>query len=305
MTRIAAIDAPAVETAGLTKRYKSVTALDACTISVPEGRLCALVGPNGAGKTTLLRCLAGLAWPTSGQALVLGRKPAQDLDFLAEVSFLAQEIPLWRRLSVGAHIEIGARLNPRWDADGARQRLRRLDISLDRPVSTLSGGQRAQVALSLALAKRPSVLLLDEPVAALDPLARRHFLAVLSEAVGDGGLTVVISSHLIGDLQRVCDHLVLLAASRTQLSGDIDEIIETHKLLVGPPRDPAKLPSNLTLVDAVQSPRQTTLLVRAEGPILDPSFEVSSVGLEEIVLAYMGQGAPEALRPLYAVGGER
>lgn len=295
----------AIETWGLTKRYKSVTALDDCTITVPEGSLCALVGPNGAGKSTLLRCLAGLARPTRGEARVLGRTPGQQLDFLAEVSFLAQEIPLWRRLTAGQHIAVMARLNPRWDGGGARDRLRRLEIALDRPVGALSGGQRAQVALSLALAKRPSLLLLDEPVAALDPLARRHFLAVLAEAVSAGGLTVLISSHLVGDLQRVCDHLVLLAASRTQLCGNIDGIVAAHKLLVGPRRDPASLPADLRLVDAVHSARQSTMLVRAEGPILDPSFEISPVGLEEIVLAYMSEGAPEPLQPLHAVGGDR
>jgi ABC-2 type transport system ATP-binding protein len=293
----------AVETAGLTKRYRSVTALQDCTIGIPEGRLCALVGPNGAGKTTLLRCLAGLARPTGGEAAVLGRSPGQQLDFLAEVGFLAQEIPLWRRLSAAEHIAVGARLNPRWDADGALDRLSRLAVPAGRPVGTLSGGQRAQVALSLALAKRPSVLLLDEPVAALDPLARRHFLATLAEAVADGGLTVLISSHLIGDLERVCDHLVLLAAARTQLCGDIDTIVAEHRLLVGPPHDPAGLPGNLTVVDAVHTPRQSTLLVRAAGPVLDPSFQVHDVSLEEIVLAYMGQGGPPALRPLHAVGG--
>jgi ABC-2 type transport system ATP-binding protein len=295
----------AIETVALTKRFSSVTALDDCSITVPEGRLCALVGPNGAGKTTLLRCLAGLARPTSGAARVLGRTPGQEPEFLAGVSVVGQDVPLWRRLSAQDHLEVGARLNPRWDGDVARERLRQLEVPLHRPVRTLSGGQRAQLALSLALAKQPSLLLLDEPVAALDPLARRHFLAVLAETVADGGVTVVISSHLIGDLQRVCDYLVLLAASRTQLCGTIDEIVDTHKLLSGPRCDPATLPAGLVPIDAVHTARQTTMLVRTDVPLLDPSFEVSPIGLEEIVLAYMGQAAPEALRPLHAVGGGR
>src|SRR6202042_3658055 len=146
---------------------------------VPEGRISALVGPNGAGKTTLLRLLSGLASPTSGDAAILGSTPRQDPAFLAEIGFLAQEIPLYRRLSAEDHIAVGAHLNPRWDAASARQRLKGLNIPLDQAVGPLSGGQRAEVALSLTLAKRPRLLLLDEPVAALDPLARRQFLATL------------------------------------------------------------------------------------------------------------------------------
>ena len=169
----------AIETRGLTKRYRRVTALSDCSITVPEGRISALIGPNGAGKTTLLRLLAGLASPTSGEAAILGAAPRQDPAFLAVIGFLAQEIPLYRRMSAEAHIGIGAHMNPRWDGQSVRDRLRGLNIPLDTAVGTLSGGQRAQVALALTLAKRPKVLLLDEPVAALDPLARRHFLATL------------------------------------------------------------------------------------------------------------------------------
>ena len=222
----------AIKTHELSKRYRRVRALTECTVTVPEGRVCALVGPNGAGKTTLLRILAGLASPTGGTASVLGGVPRQDPAFLAEVGFLAQEIPLYRRLSAADHIRIGAHLNPRWDAPLARTRLAELRIPLDQRVGTLSGGQRAQVALALTLAKRPRVLLLDEPVAALDPLARRNFLATLTSAVADAGgaLTVVLSSHLVTDLERVCDHLILLAASRVQLCGDIAALLAEHKV---------------------------------------------------------------------------
>ncbi len=233
-----------IETSALTKRYRRVTALSDCTISVPEGRISALVGPNGAGKTTLLRLLAGLAAPTAGQAAVLGGPPRQDPAYLAEIGFLAQEIPLYRRMTAQDHIGIGAHLNPRWDGASVRARLGGLKIALDRPVGTLSGGQRAQVALALTLAKRPRLLLLDEPLAALDPLARRNFLAALAEAVAvkgvgeaGGGLTVVVSSHLIADIERVCDHLILLAASRVQLCGDIETVLAEHRVLVGPRKD--------------------------------------------------------------------
>ena len=222
----------AIETHELSKRYRRVSALTECTVTVPEGRVCALVGPNGAGKTTLLRILAGLTSPTSGTAAVIDGAPRQDPAFLAEIGFLAQEIPLYRRFTAGDHIRIGAHMNPRWDAPMARARLAELRIPLDQRVGTLSGGQRAQVALALTLAKQPRVLLLDEPFAALDPLARRNFLATLTSAVAEaaGRLTVVLSSHLITDLERVCDHLILMAGSRVQLCGDTGMLLAEHTM---------------------------------------------------------------------------
>jgi ABC-2 type transport system ATP-binding protein len=295
---------PAIETRGLTKRYPRVTALSDCTISVPEGRISALVGPNGAGKTTLLRLLAGLARPTGGTAAVLGGAPRQDPAFLAEIGYLAQEIPLYRRLSAEDHIRAGAHLNPRWDGAVARARLNDLRIPLGQPVGTLSGGQRAQVALTLALAKRPRVLLLDEPVAALDPLARRQFLATLTTAVADaaGDLTVLLSSHVIADVERVCDHMVLVTASRVQLCGDIDELLAGHKLLVGPRKDTAALERTHMVVQATRTERQSTLLVRLGGPVLDPAYEVSDVSLEDLVLGYLGADAAPGHAHLTPVG---
>jgi ABC-2 type transport system ATP-binding protein len=299
----------AVSTIELTKSYRSVAALQNCTVEIPPGRICALIGPNGAGKTTLLKLLAGLSRPSAGAAAVLGRRPGQDPQFLAEVGFLAQEIPLWRRFSARDHLAFGAHLNPRWDQDGALERLRTARVDLDRPVATLSGGQRAQVALTLALGKRPRLLLLDEPVAALDPLARRHFLAALVAAVADGDLTVLISSHLIGDLERICDYLVLLAAGRTQLCGDIAELVSEHKLLTGTRE--SHLAGVGSVIETTHTGRQTTVLARHPQGVLDPSWEVSDVDLEEIVLAYMGQQASvpaPALPPtptLRAVGGDR
>jgi ABC-2 type transport system ATP-binding protein len=222
----------AIDTHELGKRYRRASALTDCTVTVPEGRVSALIGPNGAGKTTLLRILAGLVHPTSGAASVLGGEPRQDPAFLADIGFLGQEIPLYRRFTAEDHIRAGAHLNPRWDAAQARRRLQELRIPADQSVGRLSGGQRAQVALALTLAKRPRLLLLDEPFAALDPLARRNFLAALTLAVTDaaGGLTVVLSSHLVSDLERVCDHLILLAASRVQLTGDIDTLLAQDRL---------------------------------------------------------------------------
>jgi ABC-2 type transport system ATP-binding protein len=291
-----------IQTRGLSKRYRRVTALSGAAITVPDGRISALIGPNGAGKTTLLRLLAGLARPTGGEVAVLGGPPSQDPAFLADIGFLAQEIPLYRRFTAGDHIGIGAHLNPRWDAASVRHRLENLGIPLDQRVGTLSGGQRAQVALTLTLAKRPRLLLLDEPVAALDPLARRQFLATLAEAVADGGLTVVLSSHLVADLERTCDHLILLAASQVQLCGDIDTLLAEHQVLVGPRKDTTAIERDHTLVQAVHTPRQTTLLIRRNGPVIDPAFEAADVGLEELVLGYMGQHAGPAAGHLTTIG---
>jgi len=296
---------PVIQTRGLGKRFRRVTALSDCTITVPEGRISALVGPNGAGKTTLLRLLSGLARPTTGEAVVLGGPPRQDPAFLAEVGFLAQEIPLYRRFTAEDHVAVGAHLNPRWDAASVRDRLRSLNIPPDRAAGSLSGGQRAQLALALTLAKRPRLLLLDEPVAALDPLARRQFLATLAEAVAPGGLTVLLSSHLIADMERVTDHLILLAASRVQLCGDIDELLAEHQVLVGPRKATAAIEKTRTVVQAVRTPRQTTLLVRGTAPIIDPAWEAAEVGLEEMVLGYMGQDAAPADSRLSMVGEEQ
>jgi ABC-2 type transport system ATP-binding protein len=302
-----------IETSGLTKRYRRVTALSDCTISVPDGRITALLGPNGAGKTTLLRLLTGLAEPTGGTAVVLGSAPGQDPAYLAQIGFLAQEIPLYRRLTAQDHIGIGAHLNPRWDGESVRARLGGLKIPLDRPVGTLSGGQRAQVALALTLAKRPRLLLLDEPLAALDPLARRNFLAALAEAAavqGDGGLSIVLSSHLLADLERVCDHLILLAESRVQLCGDIETLLAEHRVLVGPRKDTTAIARTHTVVHEETTARQTSLLVRLSGPVIDPAWAVEEPNLEEIVLGYMSQDSPDygagpGAARLSAVGGDR
>jgi ABC-2 type transport system ATP-binding protein len=301
---------PVIETVGLTKRYRRVAALSNCTIRVPEGRISALVGPNGAGKTTLLRLLAGLAAPTGGRAEVLGGPPREDPAYLAEIGFLAQEIPLYRRLTAEDHIGIGAHLNPRWDGQLVRERLAGLKIPLDRRAGTLSGGQRAQLALALTLAKRPRLLLLDEPLAALDPLARQNFLAALAEAAAGGGLTIVLSSHLIADIERTCDHLILLAESQVQLCGDIEALLAQHRILTGPRKDTTAIAATQTVVREDTTPRQTTLLVKLNGPVIDPAWAVDEPNLEEIVLGYMragqaGHDAGPAGARLTAIGGDR
>ncbi len=290
-------DILAVRTEGVGKRFGSTWALLDCSITVPRGRVCALVGPNGAGKTTLLRLLAGLSGPTAGAVRVFDRPPAQDPLFLAQIGYLGQEAPLYRRLSAAEHLALGRHLNPVWDDQRARERLADLGIPLDRPVGTLSGGQRSQVALGLALAKRPRLLLLDEPVAALDPLARREFLASLAVAAADGDLTVLLSSHLVHDIEQVCDHLILLAEGTTQVNAAIDTVLAEHRLLVGPRRPEAGVPG-ATVIDAVDHDRQTRLVARLDRPVLDPTWQVEDLSLEEIILAYMTRRDPRSARRL-------
>lgn len=286
---------------GLGKRYGTVWALQDCSVHVPQGRVSALVGPNGAGKTTLLRLLVGLSRPTSGRAEVLGLGPGSSEEFLARIGYLAQDVPLYKRLSADDHLALGAHLNRHWDASGARDRLAALRVPTDRPIATLSGGQRAQVGLGLVLAKRPQVLLLDEPVAALDPLARREFLASLSEAVADSELSVILSSHLVHDLERVCDHVILLASARTQICEDIDTVLASHRMLLGPRRTVADTERVFDVIKATHTANQTRLLVRLDGPVLDPAWDVSEVSLEEVVLAYMGMDEPVSAGPLTSV----
>jgi ABC-2 type transport system ATP-binding protein len=276
---------------GLGKSYGRRWALSDCTLDVPAGRVVGLVGPNGAGKTTLLSLAVGLLTPTSGTIEVLGGQPAGGPAELAKVGFVAQDTPTYAGLSVDDHLRLGARLNPGWDDALARDRIARLGLELSHRAGRLSGGQRAQLALTLGLAKRPELLILDEPVASLDPLARREFLQDVMEAVAEHELSVVLSSHLVSDLERVCDHLIVLVASQVQLAGDIDALLASHHRLTGARRDPARLPADQHVVHASHTDRQSTLLVRTEAPIHDPAWTVSGIGLEDLVLAYMGQAA--------------
>ncbi len=280
-----------IETRGLGKRYGRHWALADCTLDIPAGRVVGLVGPNGAGKTTLLNLVGGLLTPTSGTVNVLGGRPAEGPGQLAKVGFVAQDTPTYAALTVEEHLRLGARLNPRWDTGLARERVERLGLDPGRKAGRLSGGQRAQLSLTLGIAKRPELLVLDEPVASLDPLARREFLQGLMEAAAEHTLSVVLSSHLVADLERVCDHLLVLVDSRVRVAGDVEELLATHHLLTGPRRDPASLPADQHVVSASHTDRQSTLLVRTERPIHDPAWTVSGVSLEDLVLAYMGPGA--------------
>ena len=278
-----------IETNDLGKRYGRKWALRNCTLSIPEGKVVGLVGPNGAGKTTLLSLAVGLLAPTRGSITVLGGHPGDGPAQLGKVGFVAQDTPAYAGLSVGKHLRMGAYLNPNWDQELARSRIDQLGLDPRQKAGSLSGGQRAQLALTMAVAKRPHLLLLDEPVASLDPLARREFLQGLMEIVAGHGVSVVLSSHLIADLERVCDYLVLLVASQVQLAGEVAGLLATHHRLSGARRDPLSLPSGQEVIEQSHTEKQSTFLVRTDEPILDPAWTVRPVTLDDLVLAYMGQ----------------
>ncbi|PWK66080.1 ABC-2 type transport system ATP-binding protein [Streptomyces sp. CG 926] len=280
-----------LEARALGKRYGRKEALSDCTLSLPSGRVVGLVGPNGAGKSTLLQLACGLIGPTSGSIEVLGGRPASGPEQLAKVGFVAQDTPTYAGLSIADHLKLGARLNPGWDAQLAQDRIRQLGLDPAQKTGKLSGGQRAQVALTLAVAKRPELLLLDEPVAALDPLARREFLQSLMEFVAEEGVTVVLSSHLVSDLERVCDHLVSLVASRVQVAGDVDDLLSSHFRLTTARRDAATLPEGMRVIQETRTERQSTFIVRAEKPVQDPSWVLEPLNLEDLVLTYMSRAA--------------
>jgi len=291
-----------IQTIGLGKAYGRTWALRDCTLAIPEGHVVGLVGPNGAGKTTLLGLATGLLAPTCGTITVLGERPAAGPAQLARVGFVAQDTPVYTRMTVADHLRLGAWLNPGWDDSLARRRTGQLGLDPKQRAGSLSGGQRAQLALTLALAKRPELLILDEPVASLDPLARREFLRGLMEAVAERGLSVVLSSHLVGDLERVCDYLIVLVASRVRVAGEVSALLASHRRLSGPRRDPATLPAGQEVIEESHTDKQTVLLIRTGEPVHDPAWTVTPVSLEDLVLAYMSQAnGTRARRPQLGV----
>ena len=294
---------PVLQARGLGKKYRRRWALSDCTLDVPAGRVVGLVGPNGAGKSTLLSCAAGMLTPTAGTIEVLGGRPGAGPQQLAKVGYVAQDTPTYAGLSIADHLRLGARLNPTWDKDPAQQRMSRLGLDMDQKAGRLSGGQRAQLALTLGIAKRPELLILDEPVASLDPLARREFLQDLMVAVAEQEISVILSSHLVSDVERTCDHLIVLVDSRVQVSGDIETLLATHLRLNGPRRDPGSLPSDQHVITESHTDRQSTFVIRTEAPVLDPAWSVSRLTLEDVVLAYMtGNPVPvETSRPALEV----
>lgn len=278
---------------GLGKRYgRRAWALRDCTLDLPQGNVIGLVGANGAGKTTLLHLAIGLLKPTEGTVSMFGRPLRMDSRAgLAEVGFVAQDHPLYRGFSVADMLRYGQAMNPRFDRPAAEHRLRELGIPTGHRAGQLSGGQQAQVALTLALAKQPRLLVLDEPVASLDPLARREFMKTLVDAVAETDLTVLVSSHVVTELERICDHLVLLHQGRVRLAGDIDDLLAGHRMLTGPRTDDTDDTAGVDeLISATHGTRHSHLLVRQPADMpAHPRWEANPVGLEDLVLAYLAR----------------
>jgi ABC-2 type transport system ATP-binding protein len=283
-----------VEAHALGKRYGARQALSDCTVSIPPGHVVGLVGPNGAGKSTLLKLACGLLHPTTGSITVLGGRPGSGPEQIAKVGYLAQDAPVEPSLTIADHLKLGAHLNPRWDKALAAGRIDSLGLDPKQRAGKLSGGQRAQLALTMATSKQPELLILDEPVASLDPLARRDFLKLLMETVADQGTSVILSSHLISDLERVCDYLVVLATAQIRLAGEVEQLTAAHRWITCTRRDPDALPADVEVVSAKHTDRQSTFLVRATAPIQTGDWVSEPVGLEDLVLTYMERDSAPA-----------
>jgi ABC-2 type transport system ATP-binding protein len=286
-----------LETRGLGKCYGRAWALRGCTLAIPSGRVAALVGPNGAGKSTLLNLAVGLAVPSEGVVSVLGGHAAGSPAALDGIAFVAQDTPLYKDLSAADLLHVTRNLNRRFDVRAAEARLTELGIPLARRAGRLSGGQQAQLALTLALARRPRLLVLDEPMAMLDPLARHEFMATVMTAIADHGVSVVLSSHVLAELERVADHLILLARGRVQVAGDVDDLLARHRVLTGPVAEAGRWAERLNVVHDRRGEAQAHLLVRTDGAGdgAPPGWEAHPVGLEELTLAYLREPAAAAL----------
>ena len=286
-----------IETRDLGKRYRGTWALRHCTLAIPAGRVVALVGPNGAGKTTLLNLAAGLTRPTSGELSVLGDEQPGSPAALAGIGYVAQDMPLYRSLSVADTLHLARNLNRSWDQSYAESRMTELGIPFKKAVGGLSGGQQAQLALAIALAKRPRALVLDEPLARLDPLARHEVMAMLMAAVAEQSLSLVLSSHVVSELERLADYLIVLNAGRLQVAGGVDELLKGHLVLTGPADKITQHAERLPVVQLTRSGSLAHLLVRvpAGAELSLDGCTVHQVGLEELVLGYLRQPTATAL----------
>ncbi len=285
-----------IETSGLGKRYGRTWALRDCTVTVPAGRLAALVGPNGAGKTTLMHLAVGLAVPAAGSVTVLGDQPAGAPAALDGIAFVGQDAPMYKNMPARDMVHLTRNLNRGFDQEYARTRLGQLGIPLNRKAGKLSGGQQAQLALTLALARRPRLLILDEPLAMLDPLARQDFMATVMTAMADDGVSVLLSSHALAELERVADYLVLLSGGQLRVAGEVDDLLASHRVLTGPAAEADRYARQWHVVQTRRGEVQAHLLVRTGSPDdpVPPGWEAHPVGLEELVLAYLrspGTGA--------------
>jgi ABC-2 type transport system ATP-binding protein len=277
-------------TSALGKRYRNAWGLRECTLTIAEPSIVGIAGPNGAGKSTLLGLAVGLLDPSEGTVTVCGGNPRSDAATLADIGYVAQGAPLYRGFTVAEMLDFARATNPRWDQALATDLLSQ--SSPETRVSALSPGERAQLALALALGKRPALLLLDEPLARLDPLASREFLRLLMEGVAETGSAVVVATRELGDIERVCERVVLLGDGQVRLDGTVEELLTSHRLLTGARRPIGRIRGVEAIIRERSSGRQLTLLVRTSEPVVDPTWSVESIGLEELLLAYM---APEQL----------
>jgi ABC-2 type transport system ATP-binding protein len=288
-----------VESNGLGRRYGATWALRDCTLAIPEGHLVAVVGPNGAGKSTMLNILVGLTAPTTGDVTVLGGVAVGSSAALDDIAFVAQDMPLYRQLSVADMVHLTRNLNRGFDDAYARRRLDELGISPKSKAGKLSGGQQSQLALTLALARRPRLLVLDEPTSRLDPLARHDFMATVMAAMADDGVSVLLSSHALAELERVADYLVLVTGGVVRLAGTVDQLAAQHRLMTGRVGQPT--PAGWEVIESTQAGSQRHLVVRLDGSAQPPpdSWQGRPVGVEELVLAYLRESAtPAALSPV-------
>jgi ABC-2 type transport system ATP-binding protein len=278
-----------IEADAVGKRYGSTRALRECTLAIPDGHVAALVGPNGAGKTTMLNLAVGLAAPSSGSVVVLGGRTPGSPAALDGIAFVAQDVPLYKNLSAAGMLHLTRNLNHHFDQRYAEARLGELGIPLKRKAGKLSGGQQAQLALALALARRPRLLVLDEPMAMLDPLARHDFMATVMTAMVDDGVSVVLSSHVLAELERVADYLVLLSGGHVQMAGEVDDLLAGHRVLTGPAGEADRVAKGLSVVHARRGEAQAHLLIRTNRSIdpVPPGWETHPVSLEELTLGYL------------------
>ncbi|MHB1209699.1 MAG: ABC transporter ATP-binding protein [Acidimicrobiales bacterium] len=287
---------PVIETNALAKRFGRKWGLRDCTLSIPPGKVAALVGPNGAGKSTLLRMAAGLSRPTSGQIKILGGVPSAGGDsLLRRVGYLDQERPHYKGFRVDEMFRFGAGTNPTWDMTTAHAYVDQLGISLRDRVDKLSGGQQAQVALTMCLAKQPELLILDEPAAELDPVAREDLLRLLMREVAVRGTNVVLSTHALGDVGSICDYLVIMSHSTIVLADDLEFVVESHRFLSAASSNALALPEGVTVIDTQTSSREVTHLARMTLPLVDGTWQVTEPTLDEIIMAYLRLGTGSTL----------
>ncbi|MFJ2605853.1 ABC transporter ATP-binding protein [Streptomyces sp. NPDC087425] len=296
-------DESAIEAHGVGRKYRRGWALRDCSFRLPAGRICGLVGPNGAGKTTLMGIAANLLEPTAGTLRVFGAPP-QSAEAGRRTAFLAQEKPLFRRFTVAESLRLGRELNPGWDQKAAENIVRAGNVPFDAKIGTLSGGQRTRVAFAVAFGKRPDLLLLDEPMSDLDPLVRHELMGALLAEAAEHGTTVLMSTHMLTELESACDYLLVIADGGLRMAGGVDEILSAHTLLTGVRPDGQLTPdlSRHTVVETRTEGRQFTALIRPDGPVGGP-WQADAPNLEELLLAYLrSPDAPPLISPSSQVG---